>query len=105
MVLQDAGRLRLVALDPTAQDVAWETTLPAERLGGAAVLSGDRIWVPLVDGSVVAFDGVSGALVVRSTAFGVDLSDGSLAQVPVLSDGVVMVSAGLALLGIDEVAG
>jgi outer membrane protein assembly factor BamB len=99
-VLQDAGRDRVVAVDPLAGAITWDVTLPAARLGSAAELDDGRIWVALVDGRLLALDAATGAIQARTAELGVDLSDGSLAQPPVWRDGTVVVSAGLALLGV-----
>lgn len=101
VVVQDAGRLRLLGVDlGSASGAAWAVELPARRLGGADLLGDGQVWVALLDGRVLAFDPSTGAETGRSPELGIDLSDGSLVQVPVLVDGVVVVAASVAGLGV-----
>lgn len=100
VIVQDGGRRSLTAVDPIAGEERWETTLPADRLGGAAVLEDGLVWVALTDGRVLALDPLTGEELVRTSELGVDLADGSLVQAPAQAGDTVVVAAGLLLLGI-----
>ncbi|MFN8018012.1 MAG: PQQ-binding-like beta-propeller repeat protein [Acidimicrobiales bacterium] len=101
LVVLDAGRRRLVRVDPLrGRAPVWTAELPASRLGGAARLGDGRIWLALVDGQVVALDAQTGDVAVQTSELGLDLSSVGLAQAPVEAGGTVVVTGGLLALGV-----
>ena len=100
IVLQSGDGRTLLGIDAVTGTRAWERELPARRLGSGAAIEG-LLWFPLTDGRVLALDPADGATLGQSPSFGVDLTDQALAQRPVEAGGVVIVPAGLALLGLD----
>ncbi|MGV3758922.1 MAG: PQQ-binding-like beta-propeller repeat protein, partial [Actinomycetota bacterium] len=101
VVAQDAGRVRLLGVDVAAGELRWDVSLPARRFGAAAVLEDGNLWAALLDGRLVAIDPAPGEERARSAELGIDLSDGSFVQHPLLVDGVVVVAAGLTALGVS----
>ncbi|MFP5254534.1 MAG: PQQ-binding-like beta-propeller repeat protein [Acidimicrobiia bacterium] len=105
VVAQDAGRLRVVGVDPARPSgPVWDVELPARRFGSGALLDDGRLWFALLDGRIVALDPVTGAERSRSAELGIDLADGSFVQQPVRVGDVVVVAAGLVALGVGGAA-
>jgi outer membrane protein assembly factor BamB len=104
VVTLGADRRTVLGTDTRSGEERWRRELPASRLGQGALLD-DLVWLPLVDGRVVALDPASGDTVARSADLGIDLEEGALAQRPALVDGTLVVTAGLALVGVSTTGG
>ncbi|MCZ7570423.1 MAG: PQQ-binding-like beta-propeller repeat protein [Ardenticatenaceae bacterium] len=94
------GSNRVVALDAATGAERWHYDLPGPRLG-ALTVTGNRVWLALKNGHMLALDVDSGQPVARFSDLEVNLSDAARVQRPALIGHRLILPVGSMLLGFE----